>query len=225
MKLANKKINSTQYIIIIVLILSGLIPLEATAQTHQAPIPVEMFFGDNSLNFEMVVSKKFSPTSKFGFFSVATYTADYNNKNEYSINIPVHLNYTFGKGFGVMGGTEIGNHSGFAPIVGPQHKYISKKFLAITIASYSLNKDKNMELFGLYEYKPELNENWQFYSRLQFIYKYGFTADIHKKSFLHLRAGLKRNSFVFGLGANLDQSGPNKDFTDNYGVFLRYELR
>ncbi|MDX2072228.1 MAG: hypothetical protein SFV55_27590 [Haliscomenobacter sp.] len=195
------------------------------AQAPEPPLPVEMLFGNDQFYFQVVIKKKFSPDSKFGFFSVATYSASYNQKiPQNSITIPAQFSYSLGKGFGIMAGMEINSVAGFSPIVGPQHNYTSKKVLAVTVASLFLNEDLDFKLFGLYEYKPPLNEKWTWYNRLQFIYNHNLKEGIHNRSYLYLRSGLKRKSLAFGLGANLDQIGPNKIFADNYGLFARWDF-
>ncbi|MFN7118911.1 MAG: hypothetical protein ACK4TA_19085 [Saprospiraceae bacterium] len=199
-----------------------------SAQAPDPPIPIEAFFGNEQLYFQLVVKKKFSPTSRFGFFTVATFSADHNYNQESarnSITIPVQLSYDLGKGFGVMAGTDINSEGGFAPIVGPQYNFASRQLLAVTVLSFFLNEDQDVKLFGLYEYKPPINEKWSVYSRVQFIYNHSMAAGLHNRSYLYLRGGLKRNAFIFGLGANLDQFGPRKRFQDNYGVFVRWEFR
>ncbi len=198
------------------------------AQAPEPPLPIEMFFGNKQLYFQLVVKKKFSANSRFGFFTVATYSADYNFNEEAaqnSITIPVQLSYDLGKGFGVMAGTDINSEGGFAPIVGPQYNFASRQFLAVSVLSFFLNEDQDVKLFGLYEYKPPINEKWAIYTRVQFIYNHSLAEGSHNRSYLYLRGGLKRNAFIFGLGANLDQFGPRKRFQDNYGVFARWEFR
>ncbi|MDX1943735.1 MAG: hypothetical protein SFU99_24420 [Saprospiraceae bacterium] len=196
------------------------------AQAPDPPLPIEALLGNKQLYFQMVVKKKFAPESRFGFFTVSTYTASYDNERaENSLTIPVQINYAIGKGFGVMAGTDINSEAGFAPIVGPQHNFASQKFLAVTVVSFFLNEDQDVKLFGLYEYKPPINEKWSLYSRVQFIYNHSLKDGNHNRSYLYLRGGLKRNALILGLGANLDQFGPQKRFKDNYGVFARWEFR
>jgi len=195
------------------------------AQAPEPPLPVEVMPGNNSLYFQMVVVKNFSPESKFGFFSVATFKVPWEDLSQVDITLPVQVNYTFWKGFGAVAGGRINNIIGFDPMVGLQHKYASKKVLAVTVASFFLNENNDAELFGLYEYKPPINEKWSFYSRLQFIYVYGLGDNQHGRSYLYLRAGVKRNALAFGLGTNLDRYGENKIFKDNYGVFVKWDFK
>lgn len=198
----------------------------STGQQQTAPIPVEILAGHQSLYYQIVVKKPFAPQSKFNFFGLATYTASYDNAMADNRLITIsQLSYTFKKGVGAMAGIDINSVSGFSPIVGPQHNFSSKKILAITVLSFFLNGDSDIKLFGLYEYKPPINDRWALYSRLQFIYNHGIKENSHNVSYLYLRAGLKRKSFIFGVGANVDWSGPNKDFRENYGGFVRWEFR
>ncbi len=201
--------------------------LEAVhGQAPDPPIPVEMLVGHERLYFQLVVKKQFSPASRLGFFTVATYTASYRNEqSDNSITIPVQVSYALGKGFGVMTGTDINSVAGFAPVVGPQYNFASRQFLAVTVASFFLNEDSDFKIFGLYEYKPPLGAGWALYNRLQFIYNVSLSDGTHNRSYLYLRSGLKRGSFIFGLGANLDQYGPKRKFKDNYGLFVRWEFK
>jgi hypothetical protein len=195
------------------------------AQSHDPPIPVEVFFGNNGLYYQTNAKKIFSPSGRLGFFSLATYTADY--KNDLSRNrllIEAQLSYTIKSGFGIMVGTDINSVSGFSPIVGPQHTFASRRVLAVTIASFFLNEKRDFKLFGLYEYKPPVGSRWSLYNRLQFIYNHSTKEGTHNRSYLYLRSGVKKDAFVFGAGANLDQFGPTKAFEDSYGLFVRWEF-
>lgn len=198
---------------------------ELHAQPPDPPMPVEAFVGHNSLYYQVVTKNDFAPGSRLGYFGLATYTADYQNDvDENSLITIAQINYGLGNGFGVMAGTDINSVSGFSPIVGPQHNYASREWLAVTVLSYFLNGESDLKLFGLYEYKPPINEQWTFYSRLQFIVNQNLSEGSHNKSYLYLRSGLKRDFLIFGLAANLDWSGPGKVFNDNYGPFVRWEF-
>lgn len=196
-----------------------------SAQRPQPPVPAEILLGNENIYFQLAFKKKFSPASKFNFFSLATYTADYgNDPGENRLIILAQGSYTIGKGFGVMAGTDMNSVVGFSPVVGPQHHFASRQFLAVTILSYFLNEGNDLKLFGLYEYKPPINDNWSIYTRVQFIYNHSLAEGEHNRSYLYLRAGVKRNALIVGVGAQLDQFGPSKVFKDNYGVFVRWEF-
>lgn len=195
------------------------------AQKPVPPIPVEVFFGNKNLDFQMVVKRPFTPNSKFKFFGLATYSANYEGDTEENRVITIaQVSYDIGKGFGIMAGADINSFSGFATVVGPQHNYASKKILAVTMASFFLNEESDFKLFGLYEYKPPLNDLWSIYIRLQLLYNKSLKEGSHNISYVHLRAGLKRKAMMFGLGANIEWAGPYKDFGENYGGFVRWEF-
>lgn len=207
--------------------LFGMLPL-SLAQVPQAkvPTPVEFMAGNNRLFFQMVVKKKFTPESKFGFLSVSSYSASYDNEmNDLDMVVPVLINYNIYKSFSLVGGSTINNKVGFSPLVGAQHSFTNKEWVSVTIASFFLNSSKNMELFGIYEYKPQISPKSSLYTRLQFLYIHSIRENHHARSFLQLRSGLKMNALSFGLGANLDQYGPEKSFKPNYGIFVGWAFQ
>jgi hypothetical protein len=195
-------------------------------QFHDPPIPVEAFFGNNGMYYQTNAKKTFTPYSRFSFFSLATFTADYGNdlfKNR--MLIEAQISYSIKAGFGMMIGTDINAVTGFSTITGPQHIYTSRKVLTVTIASFFLNEKRDFKLFGLYEFKPLLRGRWFLYNRVQFIYNHSLKEGVHNRSYIYFRSGLKKEALVFGLGANLDQFGPTKIFEDNFGLFIRWEFR
>lgn len=211
--------------LIIVVLFTSLGYTKLSAQKPQSRTLAEAFLGHEALFFQLVVKKPFTPTSKFSFFTVASFTADYDNDlSENNIVIPVQLSYSIDKGFGVMAGTDITSNAGFSAIVGPQFNYSSKEFLAITVASIFLNADSDFKLFGLYEYKPSFNERLGLYTRLQFVINQSWALGTNNQRYLYLRTGLKNKQFIYGIAANLEQSGPLKNRSENYGLFIRWEF-
>jgi hypothetical protein len=209
-------------IFLVGIFLFGSISLGMTQEfPPKVPTPVEFMAGNNRLFYQMVVKKKFAPESKFGFLSVATFSSSYDNQmDELDLVMPVLVNYNFYKDFSLVAGTTINNVVGFSPVLGAQHSFANKEWLAVTIASLFLNSSKNAELFGIYEYKPKISPKINLYTRLQFMYVHGIQQNHHARSFLQLRSGFKINALSFGLGANWDQYGPEKIFRPNYGLFV-----
>lgn len=207
------------------ILVGGCLPVWAQEGSPKVPIPVEVMAGHDRLFFQMVVKKKFTPESRFGFLSVSAFSAAYdNNSDDLDIALPVLVNYTFYKGFAVVAGATVNNKVGAGPQVGVQHSFANKEWVAVTIASLFLNEKRNAEIFGIYEYKPALSAKVNLYTRLQLLYAHSTSDDTHARSFLQLRAGLKMNALNFGLGANLDQYGPDKTYKPNYGIFLGWSF-
>lgn len=108
--------------------LLGLLPASlAAAQTaptppasEPIPTPVELMTGNNYLLLQSLIVKDFGPGSKFGFFNLTNFTADYQNrlaKNSFFNKATVK--YSFVKTFNAFVGLNIDNTLGFRPLVGP----------------------------------------------------------------------------------------------------------
>ncbi len=184
-------------------------------------------FGHERLDFQLVFKRNFTPQSKFSLLAIAVFSENYTKEKRIgdSMVIPFQVNYALGKkGFSLAAGAEANSVAGFGTTMGFTHGFASKKWLAISVLNYQFGESKDVKLFGLYEFKPAINETWSFYSRLQVVYNYSLAESAHNRSFLYLRAGLKKGQLGFGLGANFDQYGPAKIARDNYGVFTRWEF-
>ncbi len=201
--------------------------VNAQTKPMSPPIPVELVFGHEQLNFQLIVKKKFTPESKFDLLVISVFSENWDKNDEMgnSVVIPFQVNYNIGKkGFALAAGGEGNSVVGFSPLVGVEHSFANRKVLAITVLNYLINENQDLKLFGLYEYKPPINETWSWYSRIQFVYNHSFAENSHNRSFLYLRAGVKKGPLGFGLGANWDQYGPNRITKDNFGVFTRWEF-
>ena len=197
------------------------------AQAPIPPTPIEFMFGHERLDFQLVFKRNFTPKSKFSVLAIAVFSENYakGKKLGDSVVIPFQVNYALGKsGFSLAAGAEANSNAGFGTTIGFTHSKATKEVLAISVLSFQLSSAQNIKFFGLYEYKPALNEKWSVYSRLQLTYNQGMALGFHNRSFLYLRAGLKKGPLGFGLGANFDAYGSEKTARDNYGVFTRWEF-
>ncbi len=197
------------------------------AQAPNPPTPMEFMFGHERLDFQLVFKRNFAPQSKFSVLAIAVFSENYAKGKRLgdSVVIPFQVNYALGNsGLSLAAGAEANSVAGFGTTLGLTHSKATKEILAISVLSYQLSSAKNVKFFGLYEYKPTLNEKWSLYSRLQLTYNQGMAEGFHNRSFLYLRAGLKKGPLGFGLGANFDAYGPSKVARENYGVFTRWEF-
>lgn len=211
--------------LIIVLIAFSLSGLKSYAQDKQPPIPAELLIGNEAVFSQLVLNRNFSPNSKFSFFSLTTYTSGYNqNSYENDLALINQITYDLGKGFGFMGGVNVNAAVGLTPIIGPKYVHASRKFLAVSIVSYSIDGKHDLSFFGSYEFKPPINKKISLYTRFQALLNESLGESQHNRSFMYLRIGLKKRNFNYGLGANLDQYGPDKKFTENYGFFINWDL-
>lgn len=197
------------------------------AQAPIPPTPIELMFGHERLDFQLVFKRNFRPESKFSILAIAVFSENYAKMKRVgdSVVIPFQVNYALGKsGFSLAAGAEANSAAGFGTTLGMTHAFANRTWLAISVLSYQLSESQDLKLFGLYEFKPALNETWSIYSRVQFVYNYGLAETVHNRSFLYLRAGLKKGPLGFGLGANFDQYGSEKITRQNYGLFTRWEF-
>ena len=197
------------------------------AQAPVPPLPMELMFGQDRLDFQLVVKRNFSSKSKLSVLAIAVFSENYAKGKRIgdSVVIPFQVNYALGNsGLSFAAGAEANSVAGFGTTLGFTHSKATKEILAISVFSYQLSRSKNVKFFGLYEYKPALTEKWSLYSRLQLTYNEAMESGLHNRSFLYLRAGLKNGPLSFGLGANFDAYGSSKVARQNYGVFTRWEF-
>lgn len=189
------------------------------------PIPVEVFAGNKGLVFQMIVSKHFSPKSRFGFFNVTNFVGDYettNQKNQYLSQSLITADIW--KGFSVNAGVTMNYMTGFRPTAGLQYVFANREFLAVVLPRFDLTQTYNFETFGLVEYKPKFKNDWGLYTRVQGLYNYNTKNEFHDRSYVWLRVGASYKNYQFGLGANFDVYGPMKVNENSFGVFVRTEL-
>jgi hypothetical protein len=225
MQSLSTKVSRFSILFVTIALFGVYLPLRAQVPAPKVPIPVEFMAGNNRMFFQMVVKRKFTPESKFGFLSVASLNLSYDNEMvDNEMAGPLLVTYNIYKGFGLVGGATINNKIGYAPLLGTQHTFANREWLSVTVASLFLNSTKSIELLGIYEFKPTISPKLNMYNRLQFLYVHNTQENFHARSFLLLRTGLKVKALNFGLGANLDQYGPMKIFKPNYGLFLGWDF-
>lgn len=220
-------LSSKNWFFVLLLTLMTGNPLVSFSQTPIPPIPMEFMFGQDRMDYQLVMKRNFTPQSKFSVLAIAVFSENYGKERQVgdAVVIPLQVNYALGNsGLSLAAGAEANSVAGFSNFLGLAHSKATKELLAITVLSYQLKESQDLKLFGLYEYKPPLSENWSLYTRLQFTYNQGLKDSIHNRSFIYLRAGLKKGPFGFGLGANLDAYGASKIPRENYGLFTRWEF-
>lgn len=211
-----------RYIVFIFLLLSiG----SSWAQNQIAPVPVEVNFGEDNFSMQMIIKKNFTPESKLYLFSIATFNADYKNSAEsISVVLPMQVNYSLNKNWSLMSGLDVNSHAGIHPLLGIQHNVIKQNLMTITSVSVIPDSENSYKLFGLYEYKPTLNENYSLYSAIRMMYVHDMSNHWHSRSFIYSRLGIQRKQYAYGLSLNFDYFGPTKKFKRNAGLFVKYNF-
>lgn len=193
------------------------------APVNNPPVNVEVMPGSRGISFQLTLDKKLGSVPKIGFFGVTDFNADWGNDQLSDMmvigkaTVDLFNGVKFGAGFQSTPG-------GIRPSAALIYTYANPNWLVIAMPRVDVSKDANIEGFGIIEYKPEINQRWRFYSRLQGTYVHAMSSDLHTRSYIRGRAGLTYKEFTFGIGANMEYYGPLKHNENNIGGFLQVAL-
>lgn len=194
---------------------------ETQTPVHQnPPINAEVLLSNRGMTFQAIIDKKFTSAPKFGFFSVTNLVGEWDTNKVDDYMTQASLTYDLFKGVKFTGGFHTSSATGIRPTVGVMYNYGSPDWLIVVYPRVDLSKDSNVEGLVLAEYKPKINDNWRFYSRIQGLYAYTMNIEKHSRSYIQARAGLSYKEFTFGIGTNIDYYGPTKHNENSFGGFL-----
>ena len=187
---------------------------------------VEYYIGNERTGVDLMWFKNFKnfkgEKSSFLFFSRNRANVDYNSSPT-AFGSTNAISYNFKNGFGFVSVASFIN-TGFIPKAGIQLYKQNKNFMFFGWAVADLQKDGNIDLFGLFRYQPKINEQWKFFSQLELFPVYNPSSKFWNIT-QRIRLGAKYHQFAFGLMIDLNQRGVEKFITtENYGAFLRYEF-
>ncbi len=194
-----------------------------------APTPIELFSGNQGFNFQLIQSKQFSPTSKFGFFNVTSFASGYKQANQTTSFISQSgLIAEVGKGISIIAGLSA---MGFPdeplevrPTAGLQYLLFSRDFSVFVLPRFDLTQTYNFETLAVLEYKPMLSKNWGIYTRAEGLYNYNTKLGYHDITEINLRLGLSYKNVQFGVGSIMDYYGPTSYNVNNIGLFIKTDL-
>ena len=205
----------------------SLAPLTFTygQEKRTPPIPVEMLFGHRAMQFQAIISRPVASSSKWSYFGLTTYASEYKNTPDRNEFVALSfLNYSIAKHWKIAGGGSINHKTGFFPSVGINYTFANPTWLIVAFPRADLTGDRNLEMFSLAEYKPQIKSDWRVYNRIQFMYLHNPTEGQHARSFVQLRSGIQYKNMQVGLGYTADWYGPNQDYLGNAGLFGRFEI-
>ncbi|MFV0500517.1 MAG: hypothetical protein ACK5MH_02865 [Bacteroidales bacterium] len=207
----------------VLFILFNLYVINSFSQNNNPVIPFEIFFGNNRINNQINVNKNIK--GKFFFQNISTAAVDYKNTLiENEVIMMNSLNYQFHKHINIGTGLRYHYLKGIIPNLSMSFTYFNPTWTFILSPCLELLPKRNLEFASIIEFKPKLTENIRLYSRIQGLYNQNLIDNLHDRSFLNFRLGLKINNIMFGAATNLDNYGPHKFYKDNYGVFFRIEI-
>lgn len=196
---------------------------EAPKAHKSAPIPLEIFLGEDGWTTQLVIDKKFAKSDKFGYFALSYLRANYDNDNylRESVNLAL-LKYDVFKSVSVLSGALYNSHWGFRPYAGAQYAFHSKTFMGLLNSGFHLTETKNFETIAMAEYRPAISKDWSLYTRAQGMYSQNTLVDEHDRSYVYGRVGITYQAFSFGAALNYDWYGygPMKIEDHQWGVFF-----
>jgi hypothetical protein len=200
-----------------------------SAPAQGAPIPIELFDGNQGFSFQSILSKQFSSTSKFGFFNVTSFASGYEQANQTTSFISQScLTAEVWKGISAVAGLSA---MGFPatplevrPTAGFQYLLFSKDVSVFVLPRFDLTQTYNFETLAVLEYKPMLSKNWGIYTRVEGLYNYNTKLGYHEITEINLRLGLSYKKIQFGVGSIQDFYGPDSYNVYNFGLFIKTDL-
>jgi hypothetical protein len=201
----------------------------ANVPAQGAPTPIELLVGNQGFSFQLILSKQFSPASKFGFFNVTSFASGYKQANQTTSFISQScLTAEVWKGISAVAGLSA---MGFPatplevrPTAGLQYSLFSRDVSVFVLPRFDLTQTYNFETLAVLEYKPMLSKNWGIYTRVEGLYNYNTEQGYHEITEINLRLGLSYKNVQFGVGSIQDFYGPNPYNVKNFGLFIKTDL-
>lgn len=188
------------------------------------PIPVETLIGHQRVYGFSLINRPFTDSTRFGFFSLTSFNGSYDNKHNELVTCN-QLTFALTNKLRIAAGTSFNGLLQFFPSAGFQFTWFKAPFLVVLNPGFEFYYGVATQNFGIFQWTPKLTSKLHFYSRIQGLYIHGITkGGHHQRSFFHVRAGLSRSNYSFGLGLNSDYYGPDYEAIYNFGGFLRYEF-
>lgn len=203
--------------------------LTGNISTEVYPIPIEIFAGNKGYTFQLIVSKQFSPKSKFGFFNINSFTGDYKGNNQSSDFLSQSfLTAELCKAISLAVGLSAIGYSAtpltVRPTAGLQYLLVKQNLVIVVLPRFDLTQTYNFETFATLEYKPMLSTNWGIYTRIDGLYNYNIKLCFNEISSIYLRLGMSYKNIQFGIGMNYDSYESNANNVKNFGVFIKTDL-
>lgn len=190
-------------------------------QIKAQPIPVELMMGNKYGTVNLSLNRNFSQDSKLGIFHMNTVQFNFKDelKNSFLLQDLVYLE-TF-KNLRIAAGV-VYSKGGFNTTAGLQYVYSDEKLVFLCAPRVNLESDISYDVMTIVQYKPEINNNIKFFTRVQMLNLFNSEGNI--KSYQWMRLGLEIKGIQLGLAANLDEYGLNPSVESSFGVFLRKEI-
>lgn len=189
------------------------------------PIQPELHIGSNKLVFQNIMIKPLDKAHRWDFFNITYFDSHFREKdgpfNEGLIQTYVAYNILNGVGIGI-GGT-YNTFAGVSSNLVGQFVNAGPSHLIVFFVAAHLQSTPTYEAFTQLQYRPKLTTNTRLFTQVMALTNWS-QLEIHSRSFQQLRVGLDVKKYQFGLGADFDQYGPNRQSKTNLGIFVRTEI-
>ena len=179
---------------------------------------------DRGFYIQTIINKKFQSLPKLGFFSASGILNEWNEKQAYEVMTQSYLTFELTKRFSINTGFHYSNVTGMRPTIAIMYTYINSNWFVAFFPRVDISKERNLETFGMVEYKTKINNKFTFYSRLQGTFIHNLKWNHHERSYLYLRSGINYKEFTFGAACNMDCYGEMKSNKNSLGIFLMIHL-
>lgn len=191
-----------------------------------AQVASEIFAGHQALANSMLIFSDIENAGKVSFFNLTFFQVDHNDQENNTYEIYQTATFNLNPTWGIAGGGRFLDDQ-FIPLLALSYQIAKDHFYFNLFPAAQFNTQSNQmeySLFGILFLTPRINERWKLFSQLAF--EPLFNMEEHIYSYQQIRIGLEyKNLIQFGLGANIDQSGNQFTFNQNYGIFIRKELK
>ena len=183
------------------------------------PVTIEVLTGDAGIASQMIINKSFRSVPRLGFLLLQIFPQNGTKQPQKDAMSQANITFEIVKGLRLFGGMHYTPTTGLRPTTALMYTINYKSLLLSIGPRIDLSKNSNAEGFVMAEYKPEINENWKIYSRVQGLYAQNLNSGEHARSYLMLRLGLSYKEIRFGFRSELGCVWSGKAGKQNYGVF------
>ncbi|MFV0390661.1 MAG: hypothetical protein ACK5KP_02060 [Paludibacteraceae bacterium] len=192
-------------------------------ERRDPPISFELLSGNERLAMSLSLNKPIHGNFFYTNISSAAAYYDY-QKGRTELVSTNSIGYRLHKNFALSGGVQYHFVKGLVPNVALNLSYAKPNLLLVLTPYYNMMPWINVDVVGIAEYKPMLNNHLRLLTRVQGFYGYNFELNERERAMFYFRMGLSYKKYSVGLGGNIDYYTPVRPEIRNYGGFLRVDL-
>ncbi len=186
----------------------------------QAQTAFEILNGNQATHYMNYIQKDLDSAARWNIFSLNRFTSYYTLPNLSNMSQELQLTYQFNPWLGLSAGGGYYNNI-FLPTIGLSLSYMNQSqdfFLQLYPTLTVLKNTVFPTLFGLIGYNPMFNEYWGISTQTI------FSVEGQNSQWL-IRVGANYKSrWQFGIGSDVNIQSTVPKLTNNYGLFVRFNM-